>query len=335
MIYIDSFNDLKDYNMEYIDEIWCIVRSLKNGLPVIKRDDGSFVDVYHIPQLSPSPELFHAYLNWKQNGQWNEDTFQEKYVPQFIAEMHGEEQRNYLNILFQRAQEKCILLLCFCTEEDMCHRSIILGIMQGIYAEKGLNVRCEGEDFTMDDYSDYYAMYKKMDSRFLRGMQNNHFTRENTFFLLVAGSRTFNDYDVLARECDKVLSNQVAKGLNIVVIEGGARGTDDLAGRYANERGYGLKVILADWDRYGKSAGFRRNEKMHLQCASPSGLNQRGCICFWDGQSKGTKHNFMLAEDYRTPIRVYNYEVGNYYTQEKIAEFAKEVRAEQKRYNRY
>lgn len=326
-IYVGSFSDLKDYNMTGIHEVWCIVRSLKGGLPKIEG-----VDVYHVPQLSPSPELFHAYLRWEQNGEWNQDTFDTKYVPQFIAEMHSEDQKKFLNILFARAQEKAIMLLCFCQEEAMCHRSIVLGIMQGIYADKGLDVKCEGEDFMNDDYSDYYTMYRDMDNMFKKNMQTEQFKRENNFTLLVAGSRSFSDYGTLCRECDMILANQVKKGMNIVIMEGDAEGADRLAARYAHERGYSLKTVPANWKKFGKSAGFRRNENMHLLLASPSGLNQRGCICFWDGESRGTKHNFMLAEDYKTPIRVFNYIYGKYYTQEKVSEIAAEVRQESKKY---
>ena len=37
-----------------------------------------------------------------------------------------------LNILFQKAQQKEILLLCFCPDETLCHRSIVLGLIQGV-----------------------------------------------------------------------------------------------------------------------------------------------------------------------------------------------------------
>ena len=30
-------------------------------------------------------------------------------------------------------------------------------------------------------------------------------------------------------------------------------------------------------------------------------------VCFWDGESKGTAHNFDLARQAHTPLKVYNY----------------------------
>ena len=87
---------------------------------------------------------------------------------------------------------------------------------------------------------------------------------------------------------DKVLSNHEA----ITLISGGARGADSLAEAYAVARKIPIKVMHADWNKYGKSAGYRRNEEMHKELSK---FENRGCILFWDGQSKGTKHNFLLS----------------------------------------
>lgn len=330
MIYIASFNDLKNCSFGFIDEVWVIVRSLKGGLPTFWNDDGTVrtdIDVYHIPQLSPSTELFHAYLNWKQQGIWSEQTFQEKYVPQFLNEMHGEEQKKFLNILYKKGQEKNILLLCYCTDEALCHRSIVLGLIQGAYNGKVMG-------YNDPDYSHYYNEYKKLDNKFRSNFQSLNFKRDTHFYLLVAGSRGFNDYATLEAQCDKLIAAR-SGGKQVVIVEGGARGADELAGQYAKNRGYELVVMKADWDKFGKSAGYRRNEAMHLKIASCTGDNDRACICFWDGESRGTKHNFMLAEDYKNPIFVYGYPWGKYYSKQQVAEYAAEVRKQNARYIKY
>lgn len=56
----------------------------------------------------------------------------------------------------------------------------------------------------------------------------------DTFYLLIAGSRDFNNYDLLKKKCDYLLSNQNEKEIHIV--SGGARGADTLAARYARMR---------------------------------------------------------------------------------------------------
>lgn len=120
-----------------------------------------------------------------------------------------------------------------------------------------------------------------------------------TFALLVAGSRDFNDYDLLSSTIDKLLSNQQDK--KIVIIEGEARGADTLAKKYAEGKGYEVIPFPANWKAFGKRAGFMRNAEMHYALSK---YEHRGCVCFWNGKSKGTTHNFKLAYKYNNPIRV-------------------------------
>lgn len=123
------------------------------------------------------------------------------------------------------------------------------------------------------------------------------------FYCLIAGSRTFTDYSLLSSKLDRILSNQQ----EVVIVTGGARGADSLAERYAKERGYGLKVFNANWNKYGKSAGFKRNEKMWEYLTEVADAEHRGCVCFWDGSSKGTAHNFGFAKCNDTPLRVIHF----------------------------
>ena len=124
---------------------------------------------------------------------------------------------------------------------------------------------------------------------------------ENIFALLVAGSRSVTDEKLVYTCLDRLLSNVKNKYDKVLIVEGGARGADEIAGRYARERGYLLKVMPADWNKYGKAAGYIRNKSMHELIAK---YKHRGCVLFWDGKSKGTQHNFELAETYKTAIRI-------------------------------
>lgn len=120
----------------------------------------------------------------------------------------------------------------------------------------------------------------------------------NEFYLLVAGSRSFNNYSLLKEKLDYLLKNQISKEIHIV--SGGAKGTDTLAERYAREKGYQLHIFPADWNSFGKSAGYLRNKQMHEFISK---FPERGCVCFWDGASRGTQHNFELCKTYGTPLR--------------------------------
>lgn len=53
------------------------------------------------------------------------------------------------------------------------------------------------------------------------------------FFCIVAGSRQFNNYDLLCDKLDFLLQNQGGK---VIIIHGGCRGADLLAERYAQHR---------------------------------------------------------------------------------------------------
>ena len=110
--------------------------------------------------------------------------------------------------------------------------------------------------------------------------------------VIIAGGRTFNDYDLLCQNCYKAFSLQT----EIEIVSGTANGADKLGEKYANEKGYQIKKFPADWDKYGKSAGYKRNEEMAKYADS--------LIAFWDGKSKGTKHMIDLAKRYSLKVKV-------------------------------
>jgi hypothetical protein len=119
------------------------------------------------------------------------------------------------------------------------------------------------------------------------------------FRVIFAGGRDFANYELMCTELDYLLANKVAAHEEIVIISGTANGADKYGERYARERGYRIDQHPADWDRYGKSAGYKRNAEM----ASVADA----CVCFWDGQSKGTRHMINIAEEQQLPTRIIHY----------------------------
>lgn len=75
---------------------------------------------------------------------------------------------------------------------------------------------------------------------------------------LVAGNRTFDDYDLLSAWLNalRIFYRE------IVIISGIAPSVDSLAEMYAEHNEIPVKRYPADWDRYGKSAGPIRNQQM-------------------------------------------------------------------------
>src|SRR5262245_24371218 len=76
--------------------------------------------------------------------------------------------------------------------------------------------------------------------------------------VLVCGDRNWTDREAVFARLD---------GLNRIhdvelVIEGDATGADRMAGEWAVEREVPLSVWPAQWNRYGRGAGPRRNQQM-------------------------------------------------------------------------
>lgn len=113
--------------------------------------------------------------------------------------------------------------------------------------------------------------------------------------LAIVGGRNFQDYDYMKRCID-----QLRKEYSVIgIISGGARGADTLGERYAREAGIDTRIFPADWDRYGKSAGFRRNRDIVANCDAVA--------AFWDGRSKGTQNTIELARAAGKPVRIFKY----------------------------
>ena len=117
--------------------------------------------------------------------------------------------------------------------------------------------------------------------------------------VIIAGSRDFDDYEKLCGYCDYLLQNKD----DIEIVSGTARGADKLGERYAEERGYPVKRFAANWDKYGKRAGFIRNEDMAEHADA--------LIAFWVDESRGTEHMIQIANDKKLQIRIYRYGKNN------------------------
>lgn len=117
--------------------------------------------------------------------------------------------------------------------------------------------------------------------------------------LIIAGGREFNDYDLLKKSVDEfIIDNLSDTDTEIEIVSGRARGADKLGEKYAKEYGYSVVCFPADWS-LGRRAGFLRNKDMAEYADS--------CICFWDQESKGTKHMIDLATRYNLKLKIVKY----------------------------
>lgn len=124
---------------------------------------------------------------------------------------------------------------------------------------------------------------------------NNFKFLEKEVFVTVAGPRDYTNKKFVDEMLEEILSDILAKEvLPIHIVEGGAYGVDALAKLYALQNKLPYTEVKADWDKYGRSAGPRRNQKM----AEMSDY----CIVFFKG-SRGSAS--MIAEALKQNVPVY------------------------------
>lgn len=80
------------------------------------------------------------------------------------------------------------------------------------------------------------------------------------------------------------------------IVSGGARGVDSWAIETAEYHHRHTMVFIAEWHKYGRSAGFIRNNKIVRNCDV--------VVAFWDGSSKGTRHTIQLSKNLGRPCIV-------------------------------
>ncbi len=123
--------------------------------------------------------------------------------------------------------------------------------------------------------------------------------------IIVAGSRSFNDYNLLKETLNTLFSEPV------IVVSGCAAGADTMGEQWAHEKGYDVEKHPADWknvymvpgylikyNKYGVAynvmAGHNRNKKMLESVKNnPDG----GCVvAFWDGNSNCTENMIRISQ---------------------------------------
>jgi len=106
--------------------------------------------------------------------------------------------------------------------------------------------------------------------------------------LLVCGGREFTDFRLILSVLSRLSPS--------LVIEGGARGADTGARVAAGKLGIQVREFPADWARFGRRAGYLRNEQM-LAEGHPDMV-----VAFPGGP--GTASMVRLARQAGVPVRV-------------------------------
>lgn len=109
--------------------------------------------------------------------------------------------------------------------------------------------------------------------------------------IAIVGGRDFFDYDLLVES--------IKFNPGDVIISGGAKGADSLARRFAYDNYLTIIEHHPEWDKYGKRAGFIRNELIIKDADK--------VFAFWDGESKGTANSISIAKKLNKDLQIINY----------------------------
>lgn len=109
--------------------------------------------------------------------------------------------------------------------------------------------------------------------------------------VIIAGSRSGFRYSDIER-----FLAQVPFEITTVVC-GGAKGVDSLGRVWARQNNIPVEMYLADWEKHGKSAGYKRNQEM--------AKNADALVAIWDGESKGTSHMIQIASAAKLRLKVF------------------------------
>lgn len=117
--------------------------------------------------------------------------------------------------------------------------------------------------------------------------------------VIIAGSRDLGTYLQVDDACAQ-FEEQVGRIER--VVSGTARGVDQMGEEWARKNGRGVTRFPANWDRFGKRAGYLRNEDM--------AKHADGLVAIWDGESRGTRHMIHTMKDAGLPVVVHIYRKG-------------------------
>lgn len=114
----------------------------------------------------------------------------------------------------------------------------------------------------------------------------------NNLVKLVVGSRSLSN--ITKADFDSLIDYHPS---DIIVVGACNYGVDALVMKYYPD----CIKFPANWQKYGRSAGFVRNRQMHKFIAK---FPNRVCYAIWDGVSKGTAHSFDLAKEFGNSIKI-------------------------------
>lgn len=121
--------------------------------------------------------------------------------------------------------------------------------------------------------------------------------------LIIAGTRSFNDYQLLENSIIPMFLHISHLEDIEEVVSGCCSGADQLGEKWGKALYKKITRFPADWKKYGKAAGPIRNRQM-AEYADQA-------IVFWDGSSKGALNMIQTMRELGKPVYVVIYPKEN------------------------
>ena len=153
MIYFESILNLSDIVKENnIKTIYLPVRRLLSDI----RYKG--VETIRVLDLAPSMDLLYMAkigLDFK--------TYTDTYLHEICLRPHS---KTILNEIVARSKNQNVAVVCYCTNEKECHRSILAGILDGLGAKTVT-------DFSIENYKPFYDSFLETYRLWNKEMEND------------------------------------------------------------------------------------------------------------------------------------------------------------------
>jgi len=142
MIFFESILNLPDVIKENnIKTVYLPVRRLLSDI----RYKG--VETIRVLDLAPSADLLYR----TKMGLIDFKTYTDIYLYEICSRPHV---KTILNEIVARSENQNIAVVCYCTNEKECHRSILAGILDGLGAKTVT-------DFSIENYKPFYDSFLK------------------------------------------------------------------------------------------------------------------------------------------------------------------------------